>query len=705
MKKITTWLVLTIFVASIDAYSQTNNQLTDTDQLKIELMQINEAVPGFTPGEVQYTDDDWDLQFEYPCAVASSEAGVETDGSYIYTTLWNGTKFCKHEMDGTFVETFGCGSAAAVRDLAYDGIYSYGMAADMSANIGPRGEGDWLEVAPLSGTVTRGSSEMIALDFDATDLYAGDYLADLTIDNNSPTAQVMVDVTLTVGGTVIIDPPTNFDAVHVPPISAYLTWEYDIPEGQWLSYHDGTNKDGIGLTGGGSFMSAIRWDADDLTPYDGYALTKINFFPRNDVGTGTAAFVLKVWTGANASNLIYEQTLASVTFDEWNEIMLDTPQVVDARDELWVGYSVDYPAGDSPAGVAPGPAVAGYGDMITLDGGKSWDSMSIVYSLDYNWNLDVYVMPPTEGMEFAEPTVISHEPIANNNTEIALGKLTPAANPKVANERRWLGFNIYRDGEVIEYTTDLEYTDAGLAPGEYLYDVTAVWDEGESTGAGELIVIIPGPPDIVVNPIKFPFSLSPYPTETQIMEVHNYGMETLNYTLDIVYRDNAASTPVPQERPANFDASNSEANPVLWLTCDPMSGSVDGNAMEPVDVICNADGLGTDEYYYATIMVESNDPGTPLVEVSVTLDVLDAISEYEDAYIMMYPNPAKTSVNISTNYELSTVTIINQLGQVVFDQQVKGSSAQVNTSQLQKGIYFVKINCVAGESTQKLIIQ
>jgi hypothetical protein len=104
--------------------------------------------------------------------------------------------------------------------------------------------------------------------------------------------------------------------------------------------------------------------------------------------------------------------------------------------------------------------------------------------------------------------------------------------------------------------------------------------------------------------------------------------------------------------------------------------------------------------------VASNDPAMPLVEVSVTLELITGIDEvYENAYIMMYPNPAKNLVNISTNYELSTVTIINQVGQVVYNQQVTGSAVQVNTSQLQKGIYFVKVNSVAGESTQKLIIQ
>jgi hypothetical protein len=32
-------------------------------------------------------------------------------------------------MDGTYVETFACGSAAAIRDLAFDGTYFYGGAA------------------------------------------------------------------------------------------------------------------------------------------------------------------------------------------------------------------------------------------------------------------------------------------------------------------------------------------------------------------------------------------------------------------------------------------------------------------------------------------------------------------------------------------------------------------------------------------------
>jgi hypothetical protein len=71
----------------------------------------------------------FDLQFDWPVGNATGEAGIETDGNYIYTTLWNGTEFCKYEMNGTYIGTFSCGSAGAIRDLAFDGTNFFGAAA------------------------------------------------------------------------------------------------------------------------------------------------------------------------------------------------------------------------------------------------------------------------------------------------------------------------------------------------------------------------------------------------------------------------------------------------------------------------------------------------------------------------------------------------------------------------------------------------
>ncbi|HPR58621.1 MAG TPA: T9SS type A sorting domain-containing protein, partial [Bacteroidales bacterium] len=90
----------------------------------------SEKAPGTSFGnEVISTDADYDLQFEFACGDASGEAGIETDGDYIYTTKWNGTGFFKYEINGTFLGAFQVGSVNAIRDLAYDGTYFYGGAA------------------------------------------------------------------------------------------------------------------------------------------------------------------------------------------------------------------------------------------------------------------------------------------------------------------------------------------------------------------------------------------------------------------------------------------------------------------------------------------------------------------------------------------------------------------------------------------------
>jgi hypothetical protein len=67
-----------------------------------------------------------DLQFQYPTEGSNGEAGIETDGTYIYTTQWNGGGFYKYDLEGNFIEEFTIPDAYFIRDLAYDGTYFYG---------------------------------------------------------------------------------------------------------------------------------------------------------------------------------------------------------------------------------------------------------------------------------------------------------------------------------------------------------------------------------------------------------------------------------------------------------------------------------------------------------------------------------------------------------------------------------------------------
>jgi hypothetical protein len=71
----------------------------------------------------------FDLQFQYPAEGSTGEAGIETDGTYIYTSQWNGGGFYKYDLDGNFIEEFTIPDTYFIRDLAYDGTYFYGGAS------------------------------------------------------------------------------------------------------------------------------------------------------------------------------------------------------------------------------------------------------------------------------------------------------------------------------------------------------------------------------------------------------------------------------------------------------------------------------------------------------------------------------------------------------------------------------------------------
>ncbi|MDD2205119.1 MAG: choice-of-anchor J domain-containing protein [Bacteroidales bacterium] len=82
----------------------------------------------------QYTDDGgkdaWDLVASFS-ATAGGMQGVATDGQYIYLTSWQasptaGHSFEKYDLDLNFVEGFNISGVSQLRDLTYDGTYFYG---------------------------------------------------------------------------------------------------------------------------------------------------------------------------------------------------------------------------------------------------------------------------------------------------------------------------------------------------------------------------------------------------------------------------------------------------------------------------------------------------------------------------------------------------------------------------------------------------
>jgi len=262
--------------------------------------------------------------------------------------------------------------------------------------------------------------------------------------------------------------PLNLQVSNPTPLTNcnfLLEWDepYDPEPGPWLwiNWDDGENHDA--LQAGEYLIAAIRFTPEQLAYYAGGNLTTIRIF-INDPAT---AITLKVWLGINATNLVVDQAVTNYIPYQWNEFTLSAPVTITALDELWIGYSaLNEGFSGFTAGIDAGPAVSGYGDMTSFDG-LTWESLSQNYGIHGNWNIQ-------GGVEFDKAFVHSTESIGVN----VVNKMKPI------DKRGLLGFNIYRDDQLIATTTDTSYLDndtilynLGM---QFCYTVTALYDDCES---------------------------------------------------------------------------------------------------------------------------------------------------------------------------------------------------------------------------------
>jgi hypothetical protein len=169
-----------------------------------------------------------------------------------------------------------------------------------------------------------------------------------------------------------------------------LEWEAPtMPMGpRWIFWGYGENSSAIGLNNGGDFSAAARWDTDQVAEYAGGSIVKIEFYIQD---TDYSNLILKVWKGADASNLVYsEDVTSSIVANTFNEFTLSSPVLIEEGDEIWIGYTIlGQEPSVFPAGTDAGPAFAGNGDKITTDG-VTWENLTD-FGYDMNWNIAMHI--------------------------------------------------------------------------------------------------------------------------------------------------------------------------------------------------------------------------------------------------------------------------------------------------------------------------
>lgn len=67
--------------------------------------------------------------------------------------------------------------------------------------------------------------------------------------------------------------------------------------------------------------------------------------------------------------------------------------------------------------------------------------------------------------------------------------------------------------------------------------------------------------------------------------------------------------------------------------------------------------------------------------------------------IIIYPNPSKQEINISSSQKIEKISVYNSLGQFLFESKTN----QINIEKLEKGLYFLKIKTSSSETVEKFI--
>lgn len=183
-------------------------------------------------------------------------------------------------------------------------------------------------------------------------------------------------------------------------------------------------------------------------------------------------------------------------------------------------------------------------------------------------------------------------------------------------------------------------------------------------------------------------------TITLELMTDNYGSETswelLNDAGEVVYQgsgygNNSLTTEVFELEPGDCFAFIIYDQYGDGICCDYGNGYY---------TLTDSDGL---------VIFEGGDFGAS--ETTEFNAVVTAINEYSQANLNIYPNPASDLVNVVCDSRIKSVTLSGLTGQVLQSKLVNDTYVQINTTNLNAGIYFIQVETEVATTTRRLVIE
>lgn len=548
-------------------------------------------------------------------------------------------------------------------------------------------------------------------------------------DDDQPVGEgIMID-DVKIYNEVFIAAPENL-VTTVDGANVVLTWETPGGGGGggeegWLHYDGEYSNNSIGTGDIADFDVAAKWDAAGdygINPWVGMAITKIQFYPHES----NCQYAVRIWTGG-AGTLAYEQAVTPI-IDQWNEVVLTDPWVIPSGISIMAGYRCNTQTG-YPAGCDAGPAIDGYGNMIRLGG--SWSTLySQSESLNYNWNIRVYVADAA-GREYEMTSL----PI---NEQSHLGEL--AVHQSSRDNRDVSAYKIYRNQVQIDEVPGnvLTYTDMNVEPGLYVYHLTAMYGDHESTASNNAIAFImpsmhteiandDGTAEQGYNVGQSLQMAAKYSYNDQVTVIYaKIYVHTVNQAgiiIRIYDDDGPGGMPQTQLAQHQYPASNVVAG---WnYIALPNIVVPDGQFYLAILEVANSSQIGLDTSSNGNSFTFNGNIWNPLdigelmiraiVEYGVDND--DPITPVFTLDASNYPNPFNPETTIAYSVPSSgptTLKIYNLKGQVVrtlvSDIRTAGNHKVVwngkddNGASVASGMYFYRVSNAGKNITRKMLL-
>ena len=91
------------------------------------------------------------------------------------------------------------------------------------------------------------------------------------------------------------------------------------------------------------------------------------------------------------------------------------------------------------------------------------------------------------------------------------------------------------------------------------------------------------------------------------------------------------------------------------------------------------------------------------MDISILTNI-ENISRQQNA-VKIFPNPAKDNISIRSDLKIEQLIIYNQMGQLVYQTQPTDNTLNVDVSDLEHGIYFIRVQTNEGAMLQKIVVE